>query len=338
MTGDESGIIKLGDFNPVKAKTYLETCRYGQQAPGNGVLNLAWLDVDSQEFVYATKAGEIMTGTRDSEVCLGDIGKGCVGLGVFNEGIIAAGTSDGVVHLFGQDDEELERDGDQWTIPVPQGKKLNRMVVKHERMAFGGEEFDLQVYDACTREKLFAARNVPVDTLRMRVPVWIKDMTFLDADTIATATAHKQVRLYDIKVESRRPVMDVSLGDYAFTVIESDPLSNGRYVVAGNGAGAVFQMDTRMNLRLVGKYKGAAGSVRHITFHPTLPYMATCGLDRHARVYNSDSKVLLHKIYLKSKLNGVLLAGPELEAKRAPERIIVPNDDIKRVRLSTDSE
>ena len=34
--------------------------------------------------------------------------------------------------------------------------------------------------------------------------------------------------------------------------------------------------------RLLGAFKGIAGSVRSIQYHPTLPYIASCGLDRRA--------------------------------------------------------
>ena len=43
--------------------------------------------------------------------------------------------------------------------------------------------------------------------------------------------------------------------------------------------------------------------VRSIHVHPTLPFLASCGLDRFARVYHTKTRELVHKIYLKQKLN-----------------------------------
>ncbi|KIH66307.1 hypothetical protein ANCDUO_03365, partial [Ancylostoma duodenale] len=55
------------------------------------------------------------------------------------------------------------------------------------------------------------------------------------------------------------------------------------------------------------KYKGQAGAIRSIDAHPTAPYVATCGIDRFARVHDIDTKKLAHKVYCKTRLNRVLI-------------------------------
>ena len=43
-------------------------------------------------------------------------------------------------------------------------------------------------------------------------------------------------------------------------------------------------------------YKDFAGSIRCIECHPTMPLVASCGLDRFLRIHDLQSKHLLHKV------------------------------------------
>jgi WD40 repeat protein len=45
--------------------------------------------------------------------------------------------------------------------------------------------------------------------------------------------------------------------------------------------------------------------------HPTLPYLVSCGLDRYMRVYNTDTKRGVASIYLKQRLNQVIVSNDE---------------------------
>ncbi|NXK55327.1 WDR74 protein, partial [Chauna torquata] len=65
--------------------------------------------------------------------------------------------------------------------------------------------------------------------------------------------------------------------------------------------------------------KGFAGSVRGLQCHPSLPLVASCGLDRFLRVHDLGDKRLLHKVYLKSRLSCLLLSShQDWEAQEAP--------------------
>ena len=48
--------------------------------------------------------------------------------------------------------------------------------------------------------------------------------------------------------------------------------------------------------KVLNTYKGAAGSIRCVRCHQTLPVMAACGLDGFVRVYNLENKKQLHKV------------------------------------------
>ena len=43
-------------------------------------------------------------------------------------------------------------------------------------------------------------------------------------------------------------------------------------------------------------YRGFAGSIRCVECHPTLPLVASCGLDRYLRVHDLEETHLLHKV------------------------------------------
>ena len=78
----------------------------------------------------------------------------------------------------------------------------------------------------------------------------------------------------------------------------------------GDTTGRVSRVDLR-TLRLSGTYKGNTGSVRDIAIHPTLPRLATVGLDRIMRVFDSESRQQLHRVYLRQQLNAVLFTSEE---------------------------
>ena len=70
------------------------------------------------------------------------------------------------------------------------------------------------------------------------------------------------------------------------------------------------------------KYKGCVGCIRDIASVEDKPFFATVGLDRFLRVYDISSKRPVQKVYLKSRLNGVLLRpdfDPFVEEKERQE-------------------
>lgn len=60
-----------------------------------------------------------------------------------------------------------------------------------------------------------------------------------------------------------------------------------------------------MNFRMVHKFKGAKGSIRDVAVQDN--YVACIGLDRYLRVYHHETKETLANVYLRQKLNTVLI-------------------------------
>jgi hypothetical protein len=130
---------------------------------------------------------------------------------------------------------------------------------------------------------------------------------------LAVVTGYKQVRIYDTRAQ-RRPVRRTNLGDYPFTVVALT--RDGKRLLTGDTIGTLRCVDLA-TLRETGVYRGCGGSVRSISVHPTLPYMATGGLDRTLRVHNIDTRQQLRRVYLKQRLTAVLFAPEGRAALRA---------------------
>ncbi|XP_051901082.1 WD repeat-containing protein 74 [Pristis pectinata] len=133
-------------------------------------------------------------------------------------------------------------------------------------------------------------------------------MQFIPAsDKLVTCTGHSQVRVYDPSAQ-RRPVLEMTFGEYPLTALSLTADANS--VVVGNTHGHLAVLDLRKG-RLLRCLKGQAGSVRSIQCHPSLPLVASCGLDRFLRIHNVADKKLQFKVYLKSRLNCLLFTSQE---------------------------
>ncbi|XP_004713548.1 WD repeat-containing protein 74 isoform X2 [Echinops telfairi] len=176
-------------------------------------------------------------------------------------------------------------------------------------VATGGKENALKVWDLQgSEEPLFRAKNVRNDWLNLRVPIWEQDIQFLpESRKLVTCTGFHQVRVYDPASPQRRPVLEATYGEYPLTAMTLTP--EGNSVIVGNTHGQLAEIDLRQG-RLLGCLKGLAGGVRAVQCHPSKPLLASCGLDRVLRVHRiRNPRGLEHKVYLKSRLNCLLLSG-----------------------------
>lgn len=104
--------------------------------------------------------------------------------------------------------------------------------------------------------------------------------------------------------------MEAEFGEYPLTSL-SLPAA-GDTVVVANTHGQIALLDLRKGV-VRGCLKGMAGAVRELKCHPSLPVVASCGLDRFLCIHSLDERKLQHKVYLKSRLNCVLLPSRELQ-------------------------
>ena len=114
--------------------------------------------------------------------------------------------------------------------------------------------------------------------------------------------ALKELRLYDTRAQAR-PVYNLELGEFALKSVAVSPEASE--VAAGDVSGGVFLCDLRSG-GVRGKFRPMAGSCRAVAFHPTLPLLAACGLDRHVHLYDVGTRKTVHSQYLKQRQNALL--------------------------------
>ncbi|XP_033762511.1 WD repeat-containing protein 74-like [Pecten maximus] len=220
-------------------------------------------------------------------------------------------SSTGVVRLW--------KDVEDFT-EIQAGKDLYCMTnnpVTPNVLATGGKENELKIWNLEEPEKpTFQTKNVKNDWLNLRVPVWVIQTRFLpQSEKLVTTTGHHQIRVYDPKAQ-RRPVLDFTYDEYPITALSTWG-SQDNQVLVGNTQGQMALIDLRKRA-MVQQYKGFAGGIRCIQCHESLPLVASCGLDRYLRVHDLETRELLHKVYLKSKLN-CLLFGRKWESEEKTE-------------------
>uniref|UniRef100_A0A8C5RFS7 WD repeat-containing protein 74 n=1 Tax=Laticauda laticaudata TaxID=8630 RepID=A0A8C5RFS7_LATLA len=323
--GSETGILKGVNLQKKQATNYRmgETTLSRREA----VTAMCWGDsYESEIFVgcfdgsvrlFSTEKGKFI----ESRDCHGGEGPFC-GLAILDGSLITCVES-GLMKIW--------QDSSSENVEIQVGPGVCRMrqnSQQRHRIATGGKENCLKIWDLHQpQEPVFRAKNVRHDWLDLRVPIWDRDMEFLPgSEKIVTCTGHHQVRIYDPSCPQRRPVLEVTFGEYPLTALSLT--SDANAAVVGSSHGDVAVIDLRQG-HLVKCLKGFAGSVRAIQCHPTLPVAASCGLDRFLRVHNLQSQHLEHKVYLKSRLNCLLLASREKWESEDFELSINLQDEVK---------
>ncbi|RVE41723.1 hypothetical protein evm_013635 [Chilo suppressalis] len=265
----------------------------------DGVTCMAWGNPGQTEILLAKKNQQIQaydTLLGFTKSYTADFGSGhVVGLGRCKRKLVAA-LSSGVVKIWSKKQEEVLQVG-----------KLDCMRLCAEEtslFATGGEENDLKVWRIGEPEPIFSAKNLPHDWLQLRRPVWVNSLTFLpgDGSLLAACSRHGYVRLYDTRAQ-RRPVINV---EFTMAATCITPSFDDRQVLVGFGRGQMHQVDLR-NSRPDKGYKGCTGAVTDITIVRDARLVVSTSLDRQIRVHKYETKELLYKQYLTSKLTCVLV-------------------------------
>lgn len=186
--------------------------------------------------------------------------------------------------------------------------------VEKNVIATGGKEHKLQLFDLHTKKRIFEEKNIRHDWLELKVPLWISDIGFLhNSSQIVTCSKHGHVRLYDPGCQ-RRPVINLEMKDHALTTLAVAPKE--KHIIVGSGKGTMNLIDLRSPGKILNTYKDFAGSITSIACTKNQPYIVSVGLDRHLRVHHIDTKQLLHKTYLTSRLSCMILrANATLDIK-----------------------
>jgi len=163
----------------------------------------------------------------------------------------------------------------------------------------------------------------------------------IPSNLLATGSAYKQVQIYDIRVSSsggtstRRPVLYTpdELLSHRITSICQLNNNNGNTIAVGDTIGDVHLLDMRKmhsgkpshrnrynNTSSkhkakeeigLGRLVGPGGSIKQLYIHPTLPIISCVGLDRKLWTYDVNRHKMIDCIYLKQRLNCMLVCDDE---------------------------
>ncbi|KAM9301738.1 WD repeat-containing protein 74 [Gastrophryne carolinensis] len=324
--GTETGILKGINLVKKHAANYTEVSSLDRSQEVNV---LCFGDPQESEVLVGCRDGTVKVFNTEkskfTEVheCRG--GDGIFrGLGVLDNAIITC-TDSGLLKVWKEGSSENPE-----TQVGPGVEKMRQCEAQRNKVGTGGKENDLKIWDLQRAEEpIFKAKNVRNDWLDLRVPVWIRDLDFIpETDKIVTCTSYHQVRVYDPNSPQRRPVLEALFGEDPLTALSVTP--DGRSVVVGSSHGNMGVIDLRKG-QLLCALKGCAGSVRSIQCHRSMPVVASCGLDRFMRLHSLNDKKLLHKVYLKSRLNCLLLTSrdkwEEEEATSEPTQDVKDEED-----------
>ncbi|XP_074535910.1 WD repeat-containing protein 74 [Halichoeres trimaculatus] len=309
--GSETGILKGVSLSRKQAFNFCNTTHLSRDQE---VRALCWGDPAESELLVGCVDGTVKTfstekGSFTETRRCGDPSEGCfTGLAAPDGSSLITCVECGKVRVWREDSSEPVTELDA-------GKNVSRMrlsPVHRNKVATGGKENGLKIWDLEKPEKpVFTAKNLRDDWLDLRRPHWVRDMAFIpDSDKVVTCTGYHQVHVFDPSSPQRRPVLEAEYGEYPLTAL-SLPAS-GNTVVVGNTHGELAMLDLRKGL-VRGCLKGLAGGVRGLQCHPSQPVVATCGLDRFLRIHSLEDRKLQHKVYLKSRLNCILLSSKNLE-------------------------
>lgn len=307
--GSETGILKGVSLSKKQAFNFCEmSCLSRDQE----VCVLAWGDPQETEVLVGSVNGSVKTFSTEKGIFTetrqcGDNTQGrFTGLAVTDSSLITCVES-GQLRVW--------KEGSSDMVEINAGKSVCRMrqnPSQRHQVATGGKENGVKVWDLERPDTpIFTSKNVRNDWLDLRVAEWVRDLAFIpDSDKIVTCTGYHQVRVYDPASPQRRPVLEAQFGEYPLTALSLPASQNS--VVVGNTQGQMAILDLRKGL-VRGCLKGLAGGVRELQCHPSLPLVASCGLDRFLRLHSLEDRSLQHKVYLKSRLNCVLLSSQDLE-------------------------
>lgn len=210
--------------------------------------------------------------------------------------------------------------------------RMKQCTTSRNLVACGGKERqnNLKVWNLETNECVFRTKNLPNDFLQLEVPVWDTDLSFLDANRLATCSRHGYVRLYDMRTQ-RRPISNYTndreqIG-YACLATHGDT------IFVGTTTGVAYAFDTRKMKQILHTYKGFSGSISAVGCDNSGKYLYTASLDRFVRVHHAETTELQYQCYVKSKATRILLRECEPTIKAEDEE-----ENAEEVAVKVDDE
>ncbi|KAL2737865.1 WD repeat-containing protein 74 isoform X2 [Vespula squamosa] len=273
----------------------------------NEITTASWGDDEEREILiaYGTKETRSVSiyDTEDMSftstfVC--DVGQGSINGISHYDGAILTAIHSGEIKLW--------RFNDQDQVILNAGDNLHKMRhsnINNKIIATGGKENGLKLFDLEKQKQIFSEKNMPHDFLNLRVPIWVSDIAFLQGShKIVTVSRFGHVRLYDSNAQ-RRPIINVEIKDEPLTAV-TVPCKEMQIMV-GSGKGMMKLIDLRKPGKILHTYKGLVGGITGLASSKVGPYVVSTSLDRYLRVHHIDTREMIKKVYLTSKLTCLVL-------------------------------
>ena len=316
ITGDDNGLLKCSEVKISEASK--QVFKYGLQKEDHEIHNLTWSLKESSDYWSFTHSNGIVKtfDMNDQKVFikkqLDKSDKSTIkGISPIGDDItcqtLLYAESNGNVKTIKLDADNIEEQKSEELFKIVKRADKNKITTmahrENSQYLFLGE-FLPQIYDIETKKLIWKGKNVSNDENDLEVPLYDTSGQFLPNSTreFIISNGHGKVRLYDV-LSKPRPSIDIQVWDYMLTKIR--PTDCGKYVLFSSQKGELFKSDIRMNFRLVHKLKGSKGTIRDIGVASNI--VACIGLDRYLRIYDHNTQESLSNIYLKQKLNTLLI-------------------------------
>ncbi|KAI0980653.1 hypothetical protein GJ496_005148 [Pomphorhynchus laevis] len=271
----------------------------------NAVLSLYQSPYHIDSLISETKSGRIdLLSVKDNEIYSNSIGcnisSPLAGLVFVNETqVCVCQKSTGALHLYELADSKFSYDHKIESLELGQTNKFTG-THEHNIVATGGERNNLKLWDLNAGKQTYRARNPPHDKLSLAVDIDITDILVMDErNRMFTGTRQKQIHFIDCLDGSNRALAYINFGQHPITVLART--NDTRLIVVGDAAGTVGLIDIRKSNLVVQHYKGASSSIKGLACHNDV--LVSASIDGFIRGYNLNTRELLWKNFLKSRLS-----------------------------------
>jgi len=193
----------------------------------------------------------------------------------------------------------------------------------------------LALWDVETQKLKWRAKVPDPDFLGLKPKPNVSSLAFLDTGDDRkvlvggpgqVGTSNHTVMLFDTSA-GMRPVQQMNFSEGTVTALAPNPMGTGAYV--GDARGKLAFLDFK-KFQINGVLKGSASSIRSIVHHPTLPLIASTGLDRFVRFHETSKRTLVHSVYLKQVGYAVAFDLTEVEQAPKEDGAAPKGDDVPR--------
>ena len=148
-------------------------------------------------------------------------------------------------------------------LTLPSATKVSFDRTSNTRVAVLGKERPPLLVDIVEGKVCWEGRNVPADELQLKIPMSDNDCSFSeDGNILTVCTAYGKMRVYDFRLNKRRPIRDVQVDRHPLLSLRPTPAGD---ILLGSNVGEVFRMESRKEYQLLRKYNEAHGAVTSLS-------------------------------------------------------------------------